>query len=241
MFQDGWNKTKERTSAGISGMHFRQMKACTQADHLANFEASISNVAYTTSVSPTAWEKEVNVMIHKKSQEDLVTELRTIVLTEADFNIKNKVLGRSTMYHAEKYKLLPEEQYGSRPNKYAIDHALHKRLTYDILRQMKQSGALCSNDTKSCYNRVVHSIACMAYRQLGILAPPVISILTTIQKMKHNIRTNYGDSTFYMDNYHALRPFQGILQGNGAAHTTWVVISAVLIQLLKEAGNGGHF
>ena len=81
----------------------------------------------------------------------------------------------------------------------------------------------------------------MAYRRLGIPTPPVTSMLTTIQNMQHHIRTNYGDSAFYMDSDHSLRPFQGILQGNGAAPTTWVVISAVLIQMLKEAGNGGHF
>ena len=106
---------------------------------------------------------------------------------------------------------------------------------------MRQTGALCSNDAKSCYDRVVHSIACMAYRRLGVPSSPVISMLKTIQTMKHHIRTNYGDSTFYMDSDQALRPFQGILQGNGAASNTWVVISAVLIQMLKEAGNGGHF
>ena len=241
VFQEGWIKMKERTSAGISGIHFGQMKACAQADHLSEFEASIANVAYTSGASPQAWKKGVNVMIHKKLHEDLVTKLRTIVLTEADFNFNNKVLGRSTIFHAEKYQLLPEEQYGSRPNKCAIDHALHKRLTYDILRQMKYTGALCSNDAKSCYDRVVHSIACMAYRRLGIPTPPVTSMLTTIQNMQHHIRINYGDSAFYMDSDHSLRPFQEILQGNGAAPTTWVVISAVLIQMLIEAGNGGHF
>ena len=41
---------KERTSVGISGIHFGQMKACAQSDQLANFEASISNAAYTTGV-----------------------------------------------------------------------------------------------------------------------------------------------------------------------------------------------
>ena len=91
VFQEGWTKMKERTSAGISGIHFGQMKACAQADHLSDFEASIANVSYTTGASPLAWKKGVNVMIHKKLHEDLVTKLRTIVLTEADFNFNNKV------------------------------------------------------------------------------------------------------------------------------------------------------
>ena len=126
-------------------------------------------------------------MIHKKMHEDLVTKLRTITLTEADFNFNNKILGRVAIYHAEKNHLLPDEQYGSRPHKCAINHALHKRLTYDILRQMRQTGALCSNDAKSCYDRVIHSIACLAYRRLGVPSPPVLSMLTTIKTMKHYI------------------------------------------------------
>ena len=147
-----------------------------------------------------------------------------------------KVLGRSTIYQAEAFCLLPDKPYGIRPNKCAIDHVLHKRLTYDILQQMRQTGAMCSNDAKSCYDRVVHSIASLQ-TTIGVPSPPVISMLKTIQTMKYHILTNYGDSTFYMDSDHALCPFQGILHGNGAAPTTWVVISTVLIQMLKEAGN----
>ena len=44
--------------------------------------------------------KWVNLMMYKKLNEDLVTKLRTIVLTEADFNFNNEVLGRSTTFHA---------------------------------------------------------------------------------------------------------------------------------------------
>ena len=163
---------KKRTSAEMSGMYFGQTKACVQVDHLTELKASIANVAYATGVSPPVWKKDVNVMIHNKLHKDLVTKLRTIVLTEVDFNFNNKVLGRSTIYNAGKYHILSDEQYDSRSNKCDIDHALHKRLTYDILRQMKQIGALCSNDAKSCYDRVVHSIACMAHRRLGISTPP---------------------------------------------------------------------
>ena len=44
VFQEGWIKMKERTSAGISGIHFGQMKACAQADHLSEFEADRKSV-----------------------------------------------------------------------------------------------------------------------------------------------------------------------------------------------------
>jgi hypothetical protein len=63
------------------------------------------------------------------------------------------------MAHAKKHDQLAAEQYGSRKRKMAILHALNKRLTYDILRQTKTSGALCSNDAKSCYDRILHWVA----------------------------------------------------------------------------------
>ena len=81
-------------------------------------------------------------MIHKKAGVNLVTKLRTIALLEADFNFNNKILGRTTLKHAEDNELIAKEQYGSRPGKCSIDHAIHKRITYDIIRQARIPGAI---------------------------------------------------------------------------------------------------
>jgi hypothetical protein len=96
-------------------------------------------------------------MIKKKEQLNLVSKLRTITLTEADFNFNNKVLGKQTLHHAKINNLIAKEQYGSRKGKGAIEHALHKRLTFNIMRQMRFNGALCSNDVKSCYDHILHN------------------------------------------------------------------------------------
>ena len=103
-------------------------------------------------------------MIKKKMNLNNITALRSVVLTEADFNFNNKILGRRVIQHAEDIQDIAPEQYGSRKNKSAIDQALHKRITYDIIRQTKLPGAMCSNDAKLCYNWVLHSIAGLAYR-----------------------------------------------------------------------------
>ena len=81
----------------------------------------------------------------------------------------------------------------------------------------------------------------LAYRRLGIEIPPVQCMLQTIQHMKHHIRTAYGDSEIALDGTGQVIPFQGILQGNGAAPTTWVIISTPILNMLRAAGNGGHF
>jgi hypothetical protein len=107
---------------------------------------------------------------------DLVTKVRTITLTEADFNFNNKLLGKTTLQHTEDNNLLAKEQYGSRKGKSAIEHVTHKRLTFDIMRQVRSNGALCLNDEKSCYDRILHSVASLAYQRLGIPLPPVQSM-----------------------------------------------------------------
>ena len=105
------------------------MKACAQDTFLAEFEATMANLPYTTGFSPEQWQKGITLMIWKKANVDLVTKLRIIVLKEADFNYCNKLFGKSTLEHAEKNNLLPKEQYGSRKGHNSITHAVHKKLS----------------------------------------------------------------------------------------------------------------
>ena len=142
------------------------------------------------------------------------------------------------MQHVENNNLLVPKKYRSRPGKCSIDHAVHKRLWYDLLRQQRQPGAMCSNDAKSCFDRVVHSIASLAYQQLGIPLPPVSTMLKTVQSMCHHIRSSYGDLIFYLAKDNSLIPFQGVLQGCGSSPTTWVIISTSLLNMLCTALNG---
>jgi hypothetical protein len=145
MFRDRWKKMREQTSVGISGIHFGHLKSCARDKFLTEYKSCISHIPFATGYSSSSWQYGVNVMIRKKAQVDFVTGLRTVVLTETDFNFNNKILGQMTLQHAELTGALAKEQYRSRKGKQAIDQAIHKRLTYDILRQMRIPGELCSN------------------------------------------------------------------------------------------------
>jgi hypothetical protein len=59
-------------------------------------------------------------------------------------------LGKDALAHAEEQQFIAKEQYGSQKGKSAIEHAVHKRLTFNIMRQLRTNGSLCSNDAKSC-------------------------------------------------------------------------------------------
>jgi hypothetical protein len=97
--------------------------------------------------------------------------MRTIQLMHGEFNMNNKKLGRDVMAFAETHKaLLAPEQFGSRKNHQSVLAALNKRVTMDLLRQRHQAGALCANDAKSCYDRIVHNVATLSLRRLGMPA-----------------------------------------------------------------------
>ena len=241
-FKEGWKVMKESTSSSsLTGLHFGHLKTCAMDPTLTKFESSVANVPYVSGIPPRQWQESVIVMIKKKVNLNNILALRSVVLTEADFNFNNKILGRRTLQHAEAINEIAPEQYGSRKKKSAIDQALHKKITYDIIRQTKLPGALCSNDAKSCYDRVLHSIASLAYRRLGVPNPPVQCMLESIQNMSHHIKTSFGISTITLSKKNTLIPFQGILQGNGASPTTWIIISTPLLNMLRAAGHGAKF
>jgi hypothetical protein len=139
------------------------------------------------------------------------------------------------MWKAEDEKWLAPEQYGSRKNFLAINHCLNKRLSFDILRQYKQSGAICVNNMKGCYDRIVHLVASLCMQRWGMPEQPILMMLHTIQNLKHYVRTAFGKSDSYFD-ANSVHPvaIQGIGQGNGAGPQIWAAISTMLLDILRD-------
>ena len=183
----GWKKKKEFTSAGKTGWTFSHSKTCALNQNAADFEATMAHIPYITGYAPKEWKVGVDIMIYKKANLDRVDKLRTIVLKEADANFNDGRLGRDMMNHAERNNMIAREQYGSRKGHSSIDHAINKRLSYDMMRLFRSPGALCSNDAKSCYDRILHSIVALSMKRLGIPEPPIECMLKFIQNMDHYI------------------------------------------------------
>jgi hypothetical protein len=113
------------------------------------------------------------------------------------------------MHHAEELHLLPPDQGGSRKDHRSNELGLNKVLAFDLMRQLRQAGALCCNDAKSCYDRIVHSIAILCMVRLGCLFAPVVSMFKTLQSAAYKIRTIYGDSEITVQSPRT-KPFQGV-------------------------------
>ena len=137
--------------------------------------------------------------------------------------------------------LLAQEQFGSRKTLSSVDQSLNKRLTFDLMRQLKRPGALCSNDAKSCYDRVVHSIASICMQHVGVPQEPIVCMFTTIQNLEHCIRTVYGDLTVTFSGQLWAVPMHGLGQGNGMGPPIWDIVSTPVIYMHHDEGYGAFF
>ena len=198
------------------------------------------NIPYAKGFAPTLWKNITDVEILKKAEVYDINLMRTIQLMNAELNINNKKLGRDLMMRGEKLKLIAREQYGSRKKHQSITAALNKRLTMDLLRQRRQAGALCSNDAKSCYDRVVHSVSSLSMRRLGMPIEPINSMFKCLQKAAHRIRTAFGVSKKKYGDDREI-PLQGLGQGNGCGPAGWAIISTPIINMMRVAGFGATF
>jgi hypothetical protein len=189
----GWKKSK-LASAESSGLTMDHYAVGCEDSILNNVDTLFRQLPYQHGFSPDSWRILTDVEILKKAGVYDVELMRTIQLMHSEFNMNNKKLGRDVMAHAERFKALAPEQFGSRKNHQSILAALNKRLTMDLLRQRRQAGAMCANDAKSCYDRIVHNVATLAIRRLGMPAAPILSMFATLQTATHHVSTAFGIS-----------------------------------------------
>ena len=150
-------------------------------------------------------------------------------------------MGRDMMKNAEEARMWAPEQYGSRKNHQAIDHRLNKTLTFDQFRFQCTPAASCSHDAKSCYDRIVHSIANICMQRCGAPEVPIVCMFTTIQNLEHHVRTIYGDSTVSQGGTLWVLPVSGVGQGNGAGPSIWAVVSSPVLDMMRSMGFGAIF
>jgi hypothetical protein len=224
-------------SAESSGLTLDHHGAGCEDPLLDETDTSFRQLPHHHGFSPDSWQRITDVEILKKAGVYDVELMRTTQLMNAEFNMTNKKLGRDVMAFAEPHNALAPEQFGSRKNHESTMAALNKRLTMDLFRQKRLAGALCANDAKSCYDRIVHNVAVLAIRRLGVAAAPIRSMFETLQLSKHHASTAFGISD---KSYGERRdpPLQGAGQGNGAGPAIWAVISTVIIAAMAAQGHG---
>ena len=228
-----WRSMKEKVQSSKSNKHVGTYKAASLNPTNATIQTRLMSIPYQSGYSLKRWQESLNVSLLKKQERYAPEDLRTIWYMEADCNGGSKIhFARRMMHRAQDNNLISECQYAQKGKK-AIEAALVKVLFLDHLRITKQAGSLTMNDLMQCFDRMCHSVCSLATRRLGTGPRVLQSMLTTIQRMKHFIRTAYGDSRHHYGN-DARNPLQGGGQGNGASMPFFVAISSILIPLLEQ-------
>jgi hypothetical protein len=200
---------------------------------IAEIDAAIVSITGLTGYCPKRWSKAIDVMIPKKADSKHVKKLRIIALFHSLLNMLDKKVARQATQSTIKLDVIPSEAYaklGFRSN----DCGLNKVLTYDISCQRKNPAALCSNDAKSCYDRIMHVIASICLERVGVQANTCRGMFGTLQQMKHYVKTAYGTSRQSYGSIHI--PLQCVLQGNGAG----LLISSPLINMLRAKDSASN-
>jgi hypothetical protein len=183
------------TSFGCDILHFGTWKAGSFSETITELDALLTEIPLQNGYSPLRWRVAIDALLLKKAIVTLVEKLRTI-LFQGDFNYPNKYIGLHMMKDGESYEQLAWEQYRSHEGNNAIEQALNKVLSFDLIGQARIDAAMCSNDAKSCYDRIVHSIASILMKQQNVPASACICVFTTLQNLHHTVRTIYGDSKY---------------------------------------------
>ena len=221
----------------VSGIHFGHYIGACDSEMLSNLHATFLDLVISTGSIVTRWVKGLSVMLEKIKGNIQVEKLRTILLMEADYNFLNKLLiGIRLMRRLEGENRFPADLGGSRKEHDAIDIALGRKLTSNIMRQLQRTGTITGVDAASCYDRIVQSIVILIARQAGFQLLTLITIFREIQNMQYYVRTGYGESEKFYGGKQEI-PFQGTCQGNGGSPAYWLIVTMIMVGAMYKTGN----
>ena len=243
----GWSKMRESTASAPGG-HYGQYKAAAGAaklpeDHrdywpqLSKIYAIMLSLPLRHGFAPSRWRQCIDAILEKIPGQPRIEKLRIIMLYEADFNFMLKLIwGKRLVRQAELYRCLGEENSGSRSGRQTHDSLLGKLLLYEYARLTRTSLVTVDNDAKSCYDRIIKSLAMIACIAVGLPLAAAAMHNKTHHGMQHRIKTRHG----------TLRPYsgtdndalEGTGQGSGASPAIWLLYSVSLLRAFRKFSPG---
>jgi len=229
--KSAWSKVKEHKATSPSGRYNGIYKAMTKHDDLLKLLTYSTNLPFITGYPYDRWRNMIDIMAFKKPDNIHVSNIRSIIISEADWNTSGKIhVTRRMMRNAENCNLLPEEHIGGRKGKKATDGVLTKRLFIDNARIMERTVAIISTDAANCYDRMTHKYISLMCIKWGLAVQVMVSLLQPLQRAKHHTRTAFGDSTSCFEGSN----LQGAGQGNTGAAPYWTSVSTPMIEEMKK-------
>ena len=105
--------------------------------------------------APKRWKNILQLIISKDKGQPWVDKLRNILILEVDYNFILKLIcSKPLMRRATDQHLLHTTQH-AHPRHLAASASINKKITYDIIYQMKIMATSFDNNTKGCYDFIV--------------------------------------------------------------------------------------
>jgi hypothetical protein len=213
---------KESTATSPSGRHLGFYKVTLGLGQITQDMCEMLNIVIRVGIVPARWCKAISVLLEKDPGQPNINRLRVIHLFEADYNLFLKVLwAQRLVKQGEENAQFGEAQQGSRAGRTANDAVLLKRLSYDLSRITKTNLATFDNDAKSCYDRVVNSVAMLASKRMGMPDSAITTHAGVLREMKYVVKTAFGISNLHIKSSPTSTLF-GTGQGSGASPAVWL-------------------
>jgi hypothetical protein len=173
------------------------------------------------------WQKVVNTILFKDSDNVRLHRTRVIHIYEADFNLFLGIKWRTAMHQAEDFRLLNEGQFGSRPYRNATDPVFIEELQLEISRATRKPVVLTNYDATACYDRIIPNLGMTVSQKYGVPAEVTASNAATLEKATFHVRTELGISP---SGYHHNQefPVYGTGQGSANSPAIWCFLSSTL-------------
>ena len=122
-----------------------------------------------------------------------LTSQKVVGILDTEFKQMNKSICRATANHGIKIGTVTKERFTKRGS-YSIDQMFNKRLTIHHNESRRSPFSIIRSDLVGCYNRIIHTAADLGILRIGIQHARIHSMFSSIQRMVHRIRNDFGDS-----------------------------------------------
>ena len=96
--------------------------------------------------------------------------------------------------------------------------------------------ATMDNDAKSCYDRIIASVALLVSHHFGVPESICKTVGDTLESMQFRIRTAMGVSAQHYQHSDST-PIHGVGQGGTASPAFWLLVSSIFMDCYEQKAN----
>ncbi|KAI2498671.1 hypothetical protein MHU86_15848 [Fragilaria crotonensis] len=139
------------------------------------------NYALERGYSFLRWQKVVNTMLFKDTDNVRLHRTRVIHIYEADFNLFLGIKWGSNA-SSRRFATLNDGQFGSRPYRNATEPVFIEELQLEISRATRKPLILTNYDATACYDRIIPNLGMTVSQKYGVPALVTASNASTLKR-----------------------------------------------------------